>query len=211
MRQTMKKQAALFRSAWPLLGLALVAACGSPGDRTSESSASADTARAIHTGQPAAEAAGMAAMDHAPPKDADHEFLRMMVDHHEGMIVMADTALDRLTGATAKADARKLHDVQLRERDRMIGMIKDWYSEAYMPMPMPSNPAMNDSLQRTSRGAAYDREFYRQVVNHHTEALRMVDAYLPRAKRAEVRQMAEKMRTDQAREITDFERKGRGG
>ncbi|MDQ3516410.1 MAG: DUF305 domain-containing protein [Gemmatimonadota bacterium] len=207
----MKNQAVLPRSAWLLLGFVLLAACGSPDDQTSESSASADTAQAIHTDQPAAEAAGMDAMDHAPAKDADHEFLRMMVDHHEGMIVMADTALDRLTGATAKADARKLHDVQRQERDRMIGMIKDWYSEAYMPMPMPSNTAMIDSLQRTSRGSVYDRVFYRQVVNHHTEALRMVDAYLPRAKRAEVRQMAEKMRTDQAREIADFERKGRGG
>jgi uncharacterized protein (DUF305 family) len=160
---------------------------------------------------------GMAGMDHsrmpgtnrAPAKDADHEFLRMMSDHHEGMIVMMGAAMERATSATAKADARKLHDKQRQERDSMVALIRTVYNDSITPMVMPGAKAMNDSLQQKT-GAAYDRDMYRHVIMHHQEGVRMVDDFLPRLQRAEVRQMAEKMRADQQREIEEFQRKQTG-
>ena len=73
-------------------------------------------------------------------------------------------------------------------------------------MVMPSGKVMNDSLQAKS-GSAYDRDMYRHVIMHYQVGVRMIDDVLPRLKRPEVRQMAERMRADQQREIQEFEKK----
>lgn len=88
----------------------------------------------------------------------------------------------------------------------MVGMLKTSYGETIEPMVMPSNKAMNDSLQQKS-GTEYDRDMYRRVIMHHREALQMIDRFMPRLQNAAVRSMAEKMRADQEREIAEFERK----
>lgn len=157
----------------------------------------------------------MGAMDHAnmpgmaAARDADQEFLRKMVDHHEGLIVMMDEAMERASSAVAKADAKKLHDKQHDTRDRMLGILRSAYNDSHTASVMPSARAMNDSLQRKS-GTAYDRDMYGHLVMHHQEGVKMVDDFLPRLKRPEVRQMAEQMRTEQTREISEFQRKQGG-
>jgi len=55
--------------------------------------------------------------------------------------------------------------------------------------------------------ADYDRTFYQNVIQHHQEALTMVDAYLPKATNAMLKQMAETMKADQAKEIAEFQQK----
>ena len=148
----------------------------------------------------------MANADHGPAKDADHEFLRMMADHHEGLVAMMGSAMTRASTATAKADATRLRHKQEQERDEMIAMIRKMYSESHQPTIMPDNKAMNDSLQAKA-GAEYDRDMYRHVVMHHREGVQMIDKFLPRLQKPDVRAMAEKMRADQTREIAEFEAK----
>lgn len=192
------------------ISIVVLAACA----KSSDSGSAADsTAASVVASAPAADS-GMAGMDHSnmpgmnkgPAQDADHEFLRKMSDHHEGIILMMDAAMKKANSATAKADAKKIHDKQHPERDKMVGMIKSSYNETYMPMAMQSAKAMNDDLQQKS-GAAYDRTMYGHIVMHHQEALKMIDDFVPRLKKAEVKQMAEKMRADQQKEIQEFQRK----
>lgn len=198
----------------------LGAACARPNtaDGTDASAASAvagrDTAVGAVAAAPLAADTSMGGMDHSkmagmdrgPAKDADHEFLRMMSDHHQGLVTMMDAAMNRASSAEAKADAHELHTKQSEERDRMVGMLKTSYGETIEPMVMPSNKAMNDSLQQKS-GTEYDRDMYRRIIMHHREALQMIDRFMPRLQNAAVRSMAEKMRADQEREIAEFERK----
>lgn len=199
-----------------LAALLTASACGRSGDEgagdtagtataDSPAGAAATTAKS-DTGMAGMDHSKMAGMDRAPAKDADHEFLRMMVDHHQGLIAMMDGAMSRATSADAKADAEKLHHKQSQEQEQMVGMIKNGYSETIQPMVMPNNKAMNDSLQQKS-GAAYDRDMYRHVVMHHREGIQMIDRFLPSLQNAEVKSMAEKMRADQQREITEFDAK----
>jgi uncharacterized protein (DUF305 family) len=179
--------------------LLFTTACGG-----SDQAAAGDTA-----GASAAVAAGGDTGTSRPQAgDADREFLRMMTDHHEGLVVMASAAMNKATRPETQGDAHKLHTKQAEERDRMVGMIRSMYSESHTPTVTPENRAMNDSLQQKS-GAAYDRDFYRNVIAHHRQAIQMVDQFLPRLTRPEVRQMAQKMREDQTREIAEFERKTR--
>ena len=197
--------------------LLLGAACAGSGNDSGDTAAvTADTSPAATATPPSTGDTSMAGMDHskmaaadrAPAKDADHEFLRMMSDHHQGLIAMMDGAMTRATSADAKSDATKLHHKQQQERDQMVGMIQKMYSESLQPMVMPNNKAMNDSLQAKS-GAEYDRDMYQHVVMHHREGIQMIDKFLPRLQNAEVRSMAEKMRTDQTREIAEFEAKAK--
>jgi uncharacterized protein (DUF305 family) len=186
----------------PVLMLLTSACAGSDRD------ASGDTAGTTASGVAGVSDTGTAGMAHGPAKDADHEFLRAMSDHHEGLVVMASAAMNKASRPETQADAHKLHQTQAEERDKMVGMIRSSYSESHAPTVMLKHRAMNDSLQEKS-GAEYDRDFYRRVTMHHREGLQMIDRFLPRPTNAQVRQMAEQMRRDQTREIAQFERKAR--
>ena len=182
----------------------LLAACGKGNDTATADSAAATTDGAAGTATSADHS-----MNRAPAKDADHEFLRMMSDHHEGMIQMATAAMTKGSNPTVQGDAHRLHTKQLDEQKRMLGMVQSSYSEAVTPMAMGSNKTMVDQLNSKS-GAEYDRAFYSTVVAHHREGIKMVDDFLGRLTKPDVKQMAERMKADQQKEITEFEAKARG-
>ena len=194
------------------LALTFIAACAGSNDSAEGDSGAAAGQTAAAGGDSAAagtDHSNMPGMNNGPAKDADHEFLRKMADHHEGMLVMLNGAPDKAASGTAKADARKLVEKQGPERDSMVAMIKRDYNETHMPMAMQSAKTMAADLQQKS-GAAYDRDMYGHVIMHHQEGVKMVDDFLPRLTKAPVRQMAEKMRADQQREIQEFQRKQQG-
>ena len=138
--------------------------------------------------------------------DADRDFLRMMSDHHKGMILMAHMTKERKDGGPAVADARKLDAKQDAELDTMMTMLEKTYKDPYAAKVMPGHQAMADELKGKS-GTEYERVFYQNVIKHHGEAVKMVDAYLPNAKSAAVRQMAVKIKADQTKEIAEFQKK----
>lgn len=168
----------------------------------------ADTSAAAATDSAASAMGSMPGMNRPPAKDAEHEFLRAMIDHHEGMIQMAMPAMTKASKPSTQADAHQLHTKQADEQKKMIGMVQSMYGETVTPMVMLEHKSMIDALQAKS-GADYDRTFYRTVIAHHRDALKMVDQFVPRFTNAEIKQMAEKMKADQQKEITEFERKAK--
>ena len=194
-------------------------ACGSRGDAAADSAtgAGATAAAAAATPATATQDTGMAGMDHsqmaatsrAAPKDSNQAFLRMMSDHHKGLVAMSDSAQPRLQGATAKADAQQLRQKQDAEQQRMLSMLSQQYGDSITPTILPSNRMMLDSVTRAAPGAEADRVYYRQVIAHHREGVQHVDMHRPHLT-GEVKQMAERMRTEQQREIQEFERRASG-
>lgn len=182
--------------------LALAGACGGGDDGSAADSAG----RTVATGT----SAGMAGhdMNRPPAKDADHEFLRMMSDHHEGLVQMATAAMSKGSNPTVQGDAHRLHTKQQEEQKKMIDMVRTSYGENVMPMIVPSDKTMLDELQAKS-GAEYDKSFYRNVVAHHREGIRMMDDFAERVTREAVKQMIQTMKADQQKEIAEFERKAR--
>lgn len=138
--------------------------------------------------------------------NADHDFLRMMSDHHKGLILLAHMTRDRKAGGSAVTDAAKLDAAQDKELDHMVTMLEKDFKDPYAPKVMPQHQALADALKGKS-GTDYDRTFYQSVIRHHQEALTMIDEYLPRSKNAMLKQMAEQMKADQSKEIADFQRK----
>ena len=190
--------------------LALSVAACSTSEKAADTTASAPMAAAPADSTAGAPAGGsMAGMDHgsmAMTGDADHDFLRMMSDHHKGLIRMAHMTKDRKDVGSAAADATKLDAAQDKELEHMTTMLEKDFKDPYAPKVMPAHQAMADEL-KAKTGKEYDRTFYENVIKHHQEAIKMVDEYVPKAKNAMLKQMAEKMKTDQAREIAEFEKK----
>ena len=215
------------RSALPFLTLMAIAsiasACSKPGgdtaagDSASAASASATPSAAGHdTGMGAmrgmAHDSGMAGMSGMANMsnmtgNPDRDFLRMMSDHHKGLIALVHATVDR-QGVTAdvRADARKLDKAQDAELDTMTTMLEQTYKDPYTPKVMPQNKAMNDSVLAKS-GTAFDRAFRQEVIMHHEMGIKMMDQYLPKLTDAKLKTMVQRMRADQTREIADLRRK----
>ena len=88
----------------------------------------------------------------------------------------------------------------------MLGHLTGTFGATHTPEVMPSNGAMADSLRRLS-GVQYDQGFYHNVVLHHQEGIRMIDSAHARLNDAKVRGMAESMKAQQEREISEFQSK----
>jgi len=138
--------------------------------------------------------------------DPDRDFLRMMSDHHKGLIAIVHPTLERKENLAVKGDARKMDKKQDAELDKMITMLDQQFKDAYTPSVMPDNQRMVDELNGKS-GADYSRTFLKNVIAHHQQAIKMVDDYLPKAKNAQVKAMAEKIKSDQTREIAALQKK----
>ena len=138
--------------------------------------------------------------------DADRDFLRMMSDHHKGMIAMAHMTKERSDVGGAAADAKKIDAAQDKELDRMVTMLENDFKDAYKAKVLPDNKAMAD-VMKGKKGTEYERAFYENTIQHHQAAIKMVDEYLPRGKSAAIKQMAEKIKADQTKEISEFKKK----
>ena len=138
--------------------------------------------------------------------DPDRDFLRMMSDHHKGLVEMAHMTKEQKPASSAVPDATKLDTKQDAELDKMQTMLEKTFKDPYTPKVTADNQAMADQL-RGKTGPDYARTFYQNIVKHHQQALTMIEEYLPKSKNATVKQMAEKMKTDQTKEIAEFQKK----
>lgn len=198
----------LKRTGTALVVALLAAACGEGGN-TEGGAMAMDSAMSHAPGDSMmgmGSMAGMSSAQEAPAQDADHEFLRMMSNHHEGLEVIAADMMTRAVDDSVRSAARNLHAKQAAEQDTMVAMIQRMYNEQHRPTIMPKNAAQADSLRQLS-GAEADRYFLRTTIAHHEEAIQMIDRFMPRFTKPEVRQMAEQMRVDQQREIEELQGK----
>ena len=136
----------------------------------------------------------------------DHDFLRMMSDHHKAMIAMVHLTKEQSPASGAVADAAKLDTKQDEELDKMQTMLEKDFKDPYTPKVTRDNQAIVEQF-RGKTGAEYDRTFYQNVVKHHQQAIAMINDYLPKGKNAMLKQMAEKMKSDQTKEIAAFRKK----
>lgn len=173
-------------------------------------SGAADTARATAaasaqggTGIGSPSGTDHSSMTSTPARDPDQEFVRMMVDHHQGMIALADAALAKNPSEHTAVRARDMRRKQLVEQTRMVAMLKKDYGEDKMPMLMESNARMiSEVASRT--GVELDRTFRERAVAHHEEALEMITDYETKLTKPAVRTWARQMKVDQQKEISEL-------
>lgn len=143
----------------------------------------------------------MSGMDNT--SNPDQNFLRTMSDHHLGILLMAHEAEKK--GVEVKTEAKKIDTAQDAELNKMVAMLETDFKDQYTPKVTSENQAMAEALKQKS-GAAYDTTFRENVIKHHQQALKMIGEFLPKLTRPDLKQMAEKMKADQTREIAKFKR-----
>lgn len=138
--------------------------------------------------------------------DPDHDFLRMMMDHHKGLVAMAHETIKSKKPLGVKSLATRLDAEQDKDMDRMSTVLDSVFKDNYSPSVSPDHQAMADQLLGKS-GADFDTTFLQNVVRHHKEALKMIEAYLPNAKMPLVKAMAERIQATEQQEIAELEKR----
>jgi uncharacterized protein (DUF305 family) len=186
-------------TAFALLGLGAAACNPRPDARGNASESGSDTMSSRMTQDTGM--GGMSGMNNT--SNPDQQFLRMMSDHHLGILLMAHDAEKK--GIAVKAEAKKIDTAQDAELNKMVALLETDFDDKYAPKVTPENQAMAEALKQKA-GAAYDTTFRENAIKHHQEALQMIDRFLPKLTRPDLKQMAEKMQADQTREIAKFKR-----
>lgn len=149
---------------------------------------------------------GMAMGNMATTGDPDHDFLRMMTDHHKGLIQMAHETIESKDKLAVKSIAERIDAEQDDEMDQMMTMLEKTFKDPYAAKITADNQTLADQLKGKT-GKEYDQAFLTNVIAHHEQAIKMIDAYLPIAKNTELKVMATKMQAVQSKEIAEFRAK----
>lgn len=133
---------AAFRAvAAPAVTLLVLAACSANMDNAADSaaggtasaatSATGDTAGASHGGM------DHSSMGRRASRDTNQAILLMMSDHHQGLLVMVDSASGKL--AAAKANADMMRQKQKSRQEHMVHLLATQYSDSIMPSNQPGS------------------------------------------------------------------------
>lgn len=147
---------------------------------------------------------GMMAMD-------QKEFLAMMVAHHRAAIDMAQAEIAAGSDPKVKALARRVVVAQKREIAQMTSWYRALYGEDVPPldeqgMDMGAMMGMGGmSPEAITDAANPDQAFLRMMITHHASALMMADTVLNGSPDADVRELAETIIADQAKEIAEMQ------
>ena len=146
----------------------------------------------------------------------DKAYLTDMIAHHQGALNMASQARELAT----KAEIRTLADAILSSQESEVRQMMDWqqkwnYSATDSSNPhaghmMESSGTMGDDMANMEAklnglsGEAYDKEFLKQMILHHQQAVDMSKYAETNAKHQEVKDLARAVITAQEKEIADM-------
>ena len=124
---------------------------------------------------------GDGATSSADHDQADVTFAQQMIPHHQQAVMMARLAETNDAGPEVTDLARRISSAQEPEIERMTGWLKDWDEQVMGSGDMGDGSGamtgMMDAGQMSdlaaARGAAFDRLFLTQMIEHHTGAIEM--------------------------------------
>lgn len=193
-------RAAQWGSPFALALVILTAACGGSEGGSDQAAQGGDTSAAV-----AADPAAPATDAGATAGTADQQFLREMSNHHEGMKGMVAQATEK-GSAEVKTAAAQMGQKQQAEQQEMLSLLQT-LGASHQPTVMPSNQPMVDSLAKLPAGADFDMAFHMMTIEHHREGIAMVDRFLTQLTNPQVRQIAERTKADQQKDIQEHEGK----
>ena len=146
--------------------------------------------------------------------DADVTFAQSMIPHHEQAVEMADIALDPKVGASAAVQdlAKRIKAAQAPEIATMTAWLKAWNKPVAMADSGGHNMATMDGMMSAAdmtalggaKGAAFDTQFFKMMIQHHQGAVKMAKVVQKDGKNPEVKALAGKIVTAQEGEIAEM-------
>lgn len=146
--------------------------------------------------------------------DFDLGFIDNMVIHHQGALDMAGEALKQGKRPELKTFANQVIKDQTTEIAQMKKWREAWYkgapsarSEKIPGMPMTQGGGHQGMAGMSGRTAAtYDVQFLDNMIAHHEGAIQMANEALTKAKRAEIKQLAQSIIRAQQAEIEQMKK-----
>ena len=145
---------------------------------------------------------------------ADYDLAAELREHHKGAIAMSETQLDSGTDIQLKQMAQKIKDAQQKEVEQIDTMLDGYDDNAkdYDPTNTESGlgKAMMDNMQAMMKmpemdGTSVDKSFANMMIKHHQDGIKMAKTIQQYAKDAKFKQMAQKMISDQQKEIEELQ------
>ncbi len=143
--------------------------------------------------------------------DYDLDFANMMVMHHEGAVDMARIELSKGVDSQAKSMARMIVDKQTTEIQQLQDIIKTHKPEGKKEMNDVTHDelttamgAMMEHMKKTQMTGNTDNDFVSLMIPHHESAVKMAMGEISHGRSAQLKSMAQKMITDQKKEIADL-------
>ncbi|GAA4336755.1 DUF305 domain-containing protein [Flaviaesturariibacter amylovorans] len=204
--------------------VALVA-CNSGGDNTTTTTSDTSTASTTQTTAPPPAAApdtagtagksmmglmqaNMEQMKAMPSTgNPDNDFAGLMKIHHMGAIEMAQLELAQGTDSEVKAMAQKMLDAQQGEVAQLNSFLSGHSAhgggEAFYK---EVTAGMGNMKMDMDHSGSVDKQFVQMMIPHHLGAIDMAKAYLKSgAHEAQLKTMANKIISDQQKEIQDLQ------
>lgn len=129
--------------------------------------------------------------------DANLDFIAQMTPHHEMAIVMADEALNKAINPKTKDFARLIKQQQAPEIQQLKTLQQQWYPKnSFVQSAQPHNP---HSIPLS--GPDYDKQWTREMILHHQDALTLSRQAINRHSRPEIKKLAQQIFTSQTQEI----------
>lgn len=182
------------------------------------------TANAPEPVQPSnSEAAPTSTSQGSETTEVDRVFIEMMIPHHQSANEMAEMALQRAETPEVKELAQSIIDKQTREIQQMQAWYSQWYGAEIpdtgmsmemqeqmggqpMAMSMQQQEHMDKEMMAALENAEnFDREFLRQMTQHHQMATMMAGMVTNSAEHPETRQLAQSIIEDQNAEIAKMQ------
>ena len=188
--------------------LALIVACASTsGDSSTADSATVATPPAAGPA-PIQGAAGAATAllptlrpAESPPRSADEHLLRDMLDIHEGMILLAHSAMERRHEHRMDNDPALSEDVgQDAAKTEMLALLRSVYHDRHEPRPSAADSVAADSILHL-QGDTYVAAFLTFMREHDERGLSSIDHALPTLRNPQVKALALRMRAIHLRDL----------
>ena len=144
-------------------------------------------------------------------RDFDLDFATMMIMHHQAAIDMSEVEVAKGNDTQIKTMAQNIITTQKAE----IEQIQQFVKKYKMPKAKMENGKMHDELAETMKimmdemmnmqmSNNLDKDFVMMMIRHHEGAVTMAKDEIAHGKQSELKTMAQKMITDQTKEIKDF-------
>ncbi|GAB3297092.1 DUF305 domain-containing protein [Parasphingorhabdus pacifica] len=144
--------------------------------------------------------------------EAEAEYVRMMIPHHQQAIEMTEMAPDRVENAQVRALAERIGGAQGPEIEAMRGWLSSHglaehtgHGDDHSNMAGMASPEELARLEASS-GAEFDRLFLRLMTTHHEGAVTMATDVMTEGTDEQVHGMAQDVIASQTDEIVTMQR-----